>query len=116
MTLQKRSDVLQQHEQVERVGRGGLEVVLHVPPFCGVVLGVHKQHARPDRLRRFRAPEEHVLEKRSTEPGALVSLVDCKPREQDRRQRPGACLALERPRRGVLRGDLRGGERVLADD
>src|SRR5581483_223379 len=100
---EKRPHVLQQHEQLERVCGRLLEVELHVPTLRGLVLGVHKEHARSDRLRCLGAPEEDVLQERPAEACALVALVDGEAREQDRGDWPGTRLALRRPRRCVSR-------------
>src|SRR5216684_3615026 len=80
------------------------------------MLGVDEQDARADRIGGLDAAQQDVLEKRAAEAGALVLAVDGEPGEQDRRHRARAWLPLERSRSRVFRSDLRGGERVVADD
>lgn len=53
LSLQERPDVLQQHEEMERVGRRLLEAELHVPLLRRFVLRMHEEHTSADRFRGF---------------------------------------------------------------
>ena len=55
LSSQEGPDVLQQHEEMERVSRRLLETELHVPLLCCFVLRMDEEHARADRVRRLYA-------------------------------------------------------------
>jgi len=55
-SLEKRSHVLHQHQQLERVGGRLLEAVLHVPRLRRVVLRMDEQNTGADRIRGLHAP------------------------------------------------------------
>jgi hypothetical protein len=116
LSLKERANVLQEHEQVKRVGWRFLESELHVPALRGIVLGVDQQDPSADGLSRLDAPKQRVLQERSPEASALAVAVDCEPGEQDRRHWSNPRLTFERSGGRILRRDLRRSKREIADD
>jgi hypothetical protein len=80
------------------------------------MLGVDEQDAGADRLRRFKATEDDVLNDRLPETRALVLSADGEPGEQDRRDRASSRLALERSPCRFVRCSLGSREHIVASD
>ena len=80
------------------------------------MLGVHEEDSGTDRVRGIDAAKKDVLKEGAAEACSLMLSVNRKPGEENRRDGPGAWLALQSASGRFVGRELGRSERVIADD
>jgi len=109
------ADVLEQHEEMEWIGRGGQKVELLVVAPGGLVLGVNCKCADAGKIGGLHGSQYSVLEQRASDPLLLPILMYRQAGEQHDRDRM-ACQPFPQAFRSIGIFDLTDREAVVADD
>jgi hypothetical protein len=113
--FEKLAYVLEQHEQMERIGRGWQEVELPVVAPGGIVLGMDCECADAGKIGCLHGPQHGILEQCAPDSLFLPVLMHCQAGKQhDRDWMPGQSFPQPLGRVGIF--DLPGREAIVSND
>ena len=91
LCIERVSERVKRHEEVQRVGRRSAETwyFVHVEVSSRLVTAVDQQRPKRDTLRDLNCPKQDVLQQEASQFAALSLRVNAKPGQQEHRYRIG---------------------------